>query len=96
MKFAENIVLVVFLSAFLGIDSGPSDAAQARKFSAQRGGQGGANSRAKGSVHGNPQWFADPERGWVRAEEHQELKGERSAPRQRGRNQSRKGDQRSR
>jgi len=38
----------------------------------QRGGQANFHMSSKGSANSNAQWSADPERGWVRADERQQ------------------------
>lgn len=48
--------------------------AQGKKSTHQRGGQAGAHMSPKGSANGNPQWSADPTRGWIRAEERHEVR----------------------
>ena len=42
----------------------------------QRGGQANSHMSSKGSSNSNAQWSADPERGWVRAEERQQRQDE--------------------
>ena len=48
-----------------------ANAGQGDKGSA-RGGQANSHMSSKGSANSNAQWSADPERGWVRADERQE------------------------
>jgi hypothetical protein len=81
--------LLALLNILLSGATTPSDAAQAKNFPNQRGGKAGSHMSAKGSVNGNPQWSADPERGWVRAEERHEFNEER-ATRQGNQNKSKK------
>jgi hypothetical protein len=42
-----------------------------------KGGKAGAHMSDKGRANTNAQWSADPEKGWVRAEERRELQDER-------------------
>ena len=42
----------------------------------QRGSQANSHMSSKGSANSNAQWSADPERGWVRADERQQRQGE--------------------
>lgn len=44
--------------------------------SSQRGSQANSHMSSKGSANSNAQWSADPERGWVRADERQQRQGE--------------------
>lgn len=48
-----------------------ADAQQSDKRS-QRGGEASTHMSGKGSSNSNAQWSADPERGWIRAEERQQ------------------------
>lgn len=52
-----------------------ADAAQSDKGS-QRGGQAKSHMSNKGAANTNAQWSADPERGWVRAEERHQRREE--------------------
>jgi hypothetical protein len=45
----------------------------------QRGGQANSHMSSKGSANSNAQWSADPERGWVRADERQQRHDESPA-----------------
>ena len=45
----------------------------------QRGGQANSHMSSKGSANSNAQWSADPERGWVRADERQQRQDESQA-----------------
>ena len=44
-----------------------------------RGGQARSHMSSKGSANSNAQWSADPERGWVRADERQQREDESQA-----------------
>jgi hypothetical protein len=54
----------------------------------QRGGQANSHMSSKGSANSNAQWSADPERGWVRADErhqqHEESQTKDKAKQNRG------------
>lgn len=52
-----------------------ADAGQGAKGS-QRGGQAKSHMSSKGAANTNAQWSADPERGWVRAEERHQRREE--------------------
>jgi hypothetical protein len=68
MKLAKYVVAAMVLSALL--DTSAAIAAGPGKNSAnQRGGKAAEHMSTKGAANTNAQWSADPERGWVRAEE---------------------------
>jgi hypothetical protein len=48
-------------------------AAQAKGRTAQRGGKANTHMSVNGQENTNAQWSADPDRGWVRAEERHDL-----------------------
>jgi hypothetical protein len=50
-----------------------ADSGQGKGHSNYRGGQANTHMSAKGLENTNAQWSADPDRGWVRAEERHEL-----------------------
>jgi hypothetical protein len=52
----------------------PAHAGQAKD--AGRGGQANSHMSSKGAANTNAQWSADPERGWVRADERREQREE--------------------
>jgi hypothetical protein len=68
MKLAKHVIAAMMMAALL--DTSAVSAASAGKNSgSQRGGKGAEHMSPKGSANTNAQWSADPERGWVRAEE---------------------------
>jgi len=68
MKLAKYVVAATVLSALL--DTSAAIAAGPGKNSGnQRGGKAAEHMSTKGAANTNAQWSADPERGWVRAEE---------------------------
>jgi hypothetical protein len=68
MKLAKYVVAAMVLSALL--DTSAAIAAGPGKNSGnQRGGKAAEHMSTKGAANTNAQWSADPERGWVRAEE---------------------------
>jgi hypothetical protein len=83
VKIAKHTVSLALIGVLFYGATTPGDAAQAKNFPSQRGGKADSHMSRKGSANSNPQWSADPERGWVRAEERHELNGERDAMRQR-------------
>ncbi len=48
-------------------------AAQGKERTSQRGGKADTHMSANGQENTNAQWSADPDRGWVRAEERHDL-----------------------
>jgi len=81
MKSFSGILGVVLLSVLLGPWVHAAEAAGAGNGKAhQRGGEASERMSDKGKLNNNnSQWSADPERGWVRAEErhkvHDETRG---------------------
>jgi hypothetical protein len=69
MKFANYIVVAVLLSALVHTSAANAASADKNKGGSQRGGKAAEHMSAKGSANTNAQWSADPERGWVRADE---------------------------
>lgn len=90
MKIAKYTVSLALISGLLYGATIPSNAAQAKNFPSQRGGKADSHMSAKGSANSNPQWSADPERGWVRAEERHEINEVRDDMRQRSQSKVRK------
>lgn len=65
---------VISVAVLLGNVTPPAFGAAAGKGSVdQRGGRAGERMSAKGTANTNAQWSADPERGWVRADERHKL-----------------------
>jgi hypothetical protein len=71
-----------FVSVFLLLNAlafclthSPAHSGQA-KNDAGRGGQASSHMSGKGAANNNAQWSADPERGWVRADESREQREE--------------------
>ena len=74
MDFAQGITVVAMLTALLISPANALLAAQKTQVAnSHRGGQAAAHLSNKGSTNGNPQWSADPERGWVRTDERHKL-----------------------
>jgi hypothetical protein len=68
MKLTKYVIAAMVLSAL--IETSAAIAAGPGKNSAnQRGGKAAEHMSTKGAANTNAQWSADPERGWVRAEE---------------------------
>ncbi len=62
--FAAFNALVIFNSAH---------AAQSKEHTSKRGGNADTHMSTRGQENTNAQWFADPDRGWVRADERHDL-----------------------
>lgn len=78
MKSASYISIAVLLGALLVTWTGASNAAGAGKGNVYRRGGNAAEHRSeKGAQNTNSQWSADPDRGWVRAEERHKMHDER-------------------
>lgn len=61
-----NALFIVAISTVLAAGSG-------KNIANQRGGKAAEHMSSNGSFNSNAQWSADPERGWVRAEERHKL-----------------------
>jgi len=69
MEPNKYIAVFSLLNALaFGLTHASANAGQGDKGS-QRGGQANSHMSSKGSANSNAQWSADPERGWVRADE---------------------------
>jgi hypothetical protein len=63
-------VIALALSAVCMVATGPlGEAGQAKGGKSNAGGKAGTHMSGKGTENTNAQWSADPERGWVRADE---------------------------
>jgi hypothetical protein len=68
------VFAVISVAALLGNFSAAAFGAAAGKGSVnQRGGRAVEQMSAKGASNTNAQWSADPDRGWVRADERHKL-----------------------
>jgi hypothetical protein len=80
----------VFLLAILVLGVGQLVAAERGKGFSRRGGSAESHMSERGKENTNAQWYADPDRGWVRAEERKENKKDsRAADKGRGRDRDR-------
>jgi len=84
MKLVNALIAAMILTGML--DASAAIAAGGDKNSAsQRGGKAAEHMSAKGALNTNAQWSADPERGWIRAEERhqqQQKRGTSADPKQ--------------
>ena len=92
MKSAKFAALLVLVNALLIVATTTSSAAQAKHPPGQRGDQAASHMSTKGSPHGNDQWSADPERGWVRGDEARGSKDQRASARQRSQDKAKQHD----
>jgi len=81
MKANKYFTVFLFLNVLaFGMTNSPTTAAQAKGEISQRGGQASQHMSIKALTNTNAQWSADPDRGWVRADErHNQNKGKAKA-----------------
>lgn len=72
MKSNRYIAVISLLNALSFCIAHSSAIAGQGDKGSHRGGQAKAHMSSKGAANTNAQWSADPERGWVRAEERHE------------------------
>ena len=92
MPSAKYAAWLVLLNAWLSVGATVSGAAQAKHAPSQRGGQAASHMSTKGSANSNAQWSADPERGWVRAEERHSTNDPRTGVQQRSQKKAKQND----
>jgi len=63
----------LFNALTLGAANMSASAGPEKGGAVQRGGRAAVHMSAKGQENNNAQWSADPDRGWVRADERHEL-----------------------
>jgi len=73
MKSSPCIAILAILNAMLLCFSDSSVQAGESKGGARSGGQASSHMSSKGVENTNAQWSADPDRGWVRADERHDL-----------------------
>ena len=66
-------IAVLTLTALLAGFTGPVFGAAAGKGGSSHRGKASEHMSGKGRVNTNAQWSADPDRGWIRAEERHKL-----------------------
>ena len=79
MKTVKLAAVLLLINTLLISSGGTSDGGQGKHFGTDHRGQAARQMSGKGSANTNAQWSADPERGWVRAEERRNAKN-RSSP----------------
>ena len=83
MKFANYTALTMIASCLLVGLPAHGEAAQAHGAGGNHGGRAMGHMAGKAAANSNAQWSADPERGWIRAEERKGLKDQRRRSTQR-------------
>jgi hypothetical protein len=68
-------IAILSLTALLGNFSSSGFGAETGKSASGKGGKAAEQMSTKGRLNSNAQWSADPDRGWVRAEERHKLRG---------------------
>ena len=63
----------ILTASLLCLSSSLANAQQAKGGGSNREGRAASHMSSRGSENTNAQWSADPERGWLRAEERHEL-----------------------
>jgi hypothetical protein len=66
-----HALTVVTLTALLSAFAGPGFGAAAGNGTGAQRGKAAEHARERGRNNANAQWSADPDRGWVRAEDRQ-------------------------
>jgi hypothetical protein len=84
MRLSKYCAGLIILSTLFS--TGPANVASAGNSSEQRSGKATPHMSTKGSINTNAQWSADPEKGWVRADERrkQHEKGSTANGKQKG------------
>ena len=77
MKPSRYVAVLAILNALTLCFTNAADAGQGKGHFNHRGGQAATHMSAKGEANTNAQWSADPDRGWVRADERHELQEQR-------------------
>lgn len=78
MMFLRRNVIISALLFFLC--NSPAFAGGGKGGASRAGGQAASHMSAQGLENTNAQWSADPDRGWVRADERHELHEQRHKP----------------
>ena len=80
MKLAKLIFAVIMLHALLlNLPASAVAAGSGKNGSSQRGGKAAEHSD-KGTFNSNAQWSADPDKGWVRADERHKMHEKNGSP----------------
>jgi hypothetical protein len=73
-------IAVASLAALLSVFAGPAFGAAAGKGVGSQRGKAAEQMSERGRANSNAQWSADPDRGWVRADERHRLREKSDAP----------------
>lgn len=93
MKSHKGAAIVAILSALAFSTSGYPAAATPKQRTDVRGGRADTHMNSKGQDNTNAQWSADPERGWVRADERHDTNQQRQETKDK-KNHSKQGNER--
>ena len=93
MKSCKRIAIVAILSALSFSSSRYSAAAAPKQRTDVGGGRADTHMSSKGQDNTNAQWSADPERGWVRADERHDRNQQRQETKDK-KNRSKQGNER--
>jgi hypothetical protein len=78
MRISNRWVSIAILSGLLPcVPSTAVKAGEEKGGGTDRGGKASTYMSSKGAENSNAQWSADPEKGWVRADERHKLRHER-------------------
>jgi hypothetical protein len=70
----NHLLTILGVTALMGNFAGLAfGAAAGRGVGNQRGGKAAEQMSTKGAINTNAQWSADPDRGWIRADERHKL-----------------------
>jgi hypothetical protein len=73
MRRAFSYIAIIAAALLLSASGQPANAQPGKSGGSNAGGVAASRMSEKGLENNNAQWSADPERGWLRAEERHEL-----------------------
>jgi len=80
MKRTSYVSVLTIANMLLASITGSVVAVGQEKDSSQPNGRTSAHASSKGTTNGNAQWSADPDRGWVRADERHKSNAQNDSP----------------
>jgi hypothetical protein len=81
MKPAKLIFAVILIDALLlNLPASAVAAGSGKNSSSERGGKAAEHMSDKGRFNSNAQWSADPDKGWVRADERHKMHEKNGSP----------------
>jgi hypothetical protein len=84
---AAHSIAVTSLAALLSVCADPAFGAAAGNGAGSQRGKAAEQMSERGRANSNAQWSADPDRGWVRADERHRLRENSEAPAERNNGQ---------